>query len=97
MPVGLPEFRSILPASFDDTHGSLVPVPPNFGARRAAFDLVPDFGVYGLILYGSTENRILLQPTGWNTVAALGLVSELPFLELTLPAGWITTTEFFSL
>lgn len=97
LPAGAPGFPSLLPATFNDVHGSFVPPPPSFGARRAAFNLLPGIGLAGLVMLVADGDRLLLQPTGWETLAALGFVPSLGRLELPLPDGWITTSEFLSL
>jgi len=94
---GVPGFPSLLPATFDDVHGSPVPPPPAFGARRAAFNLVPGLGLPGLVMYAADGARVLLQPTGYETLAELGLVPSLGRVALPLPDGWITSSEFLSL
>lgn len=93
----LPSFPALFPPTFDDATGSTVPVPASFGARRTSFNLNPSFGLFGVTMIAAAEDRLLLQPTGWNVLATLGQVQPLPTGKLRLPAGWITTTEFYSL
>lgn len=97
LPSGLPGFRSLLPATFDDVNGSLIPVPIDYGARRAAFNLIPGLSLTGLVMYSAYEDRVLLQPTGYETLAEIGLVPSVGRVDLALPAGWVTTSEFLSL
>jgi len=93
----IPNFRAILPAAFEDVTGSLTPVPGNFGARRTSFNFYPEFGVLGLVMYAAVEGGVLLQPTGHEMLAGLGVLPHLGTALLPLPAGTTTTTEFLSL
>jgi hypothetical protein len=92
----IPDFRAILPPNFRDANGSLVLVPGNFGARRTTFNALPAFGFDGLVMTAAMEDEVLVQRTGTNVRAALGLALPVDTIHLPLPAGWITTTEFHS-
>ncbi len=93
----VPGFPSILPPAFNDALGSLTPVPNSFGARRTSFNVLTQYGIYGLTMVAAIDDRIYLQPTGTNTVASLGLAAPISVFTFALPAGSITTTEFLSL
>ena len=96
----IPNFPALLPPTPDDPNGSLVPVPPSFGARRTTWNLYPQMGLVGLVMSAAVDDRILVQPAGLDFLIELGLVPgaqrPAPF-EIPLPSGWITTTEFRSL
>lgn len=92
----IPDFPAILPPSFHDANGSLVPVPGNFGARRTTFNVAPAFGFDGLVMTAAMEDEVLVQRTGTNVRAALGLAIPVDTIHVPLPAGWITTSEFHS-
>ncbi len=93
----IPGFPSILPAAFQDATGSLVAIPADFGARRTSFNVVVASGLNGLTMIAAVDHRVLIQPTGVNTIAALGLTPQLPPYTFTLPLGTTTTSEFLSL
>ncbi|MBK7876064.1 MAG: hypothetical protein IPJ77_09970 [Planctomycetes bacterium] len=93
----VPDFPSILPATFDDVHSSLVVVPVRYGARRTTFNYAPTFGFSGLNMSAAMNDRILVQMTGVNFLAALGLALPMDTQSIPLPSGWITTSEFYSL
>lgn len=93
----IPNFPAILPPRFDDPNGSITPVPASFGARRTTFNLIPGLGMQGLVMSAAIDDRILVQRTGNNHLATFGLAVEAPPIEVLIPAGWITTTEFLSL
>lgn len=95
----IPNFPSVLPATFNDVQASNVPVPARFGARRTTFNLVPGTGLLGLAMTAAVGDRLYVQPTGVNVFATLGLfpgVTSVQPLEVALPAGWITSSEWIS-
>jgi hypothetical protein len=94
---GVPGFPSILPSTFGDTGVPALPPPPVLGARRVTFNLVPGLSLVGLVMYAADGDRLLLQATGYETLAELGFAPPLGRVALPLPAGWITSTEFLSL
>jgi hypothetical protein len=93
----VPNFPAILPPSFDDPNGSLTPIPASFGARRTSFNLIPNISLRGLIMQAAIDDEILVQPTGSNHLATVGIGVSADPIRYALPAGWITTTEFLSL
>lgn len=93
----IPNFPAVLPPFFDDAVSSLMPVPDALGARRTSFNAYEKFGVLGQVMFAADGDRILLQPTSYETFAQMGLVASVGRFELALPDGWVTTTEFFSL
>jgi hypothetical protein len=97
MPASVPDFPSILPATFDDTHTSIVVIPARYGARRTSFNYSPTFGFTGLTMSAAMHDRILVQRTGINLLASFGLALPVDTQHVLLPAGWITTSEFHSL
>jgi len=92
----IPDFPALLPPSFLDATGSLVPIPANFGARRTAFNLTPALDLQGLVMSAAVGDGIYVQPTGANFLALLMMLPELAPTRVPLPAGWVTTTEFHS-
>lgn len=92
----IPDFPAIFPPTFRDANGSLVAVPASFGARRTTFNAAPAFGFDGLVMTAAMEDEILVQRTGTNVRAALGLAIPIDTIHVPLPAGWITTSEFHS-
>jgi hypothetical protein len=62
-----------------------------------SFNLVPGLSLVGLVMYAADGDRLLLQATGYETLAELGFAPPLGRVALPLPAGWITSTEFLSL
>jgi hypothetical protein len=97
--VNIPNFPAVHPPLFDDAAGSLVPVPPTFGARRTTWNLYPGVGFVGLALSAAIDDRILIQPSGINFFIQVGILPgpAIDPIEVPLPAGWITSTEFLSL
>jgi hypothetical protein len=95
-PASVVNFPAVFPPAFLDATGSTEPIPGYFGARRTSFNLQPGFGVYGLTLVMALEDRVLMQPSGYNSVAALLGTPEIAPLAFALPAGWTTTTEILS-
>jgi hypothetical protein len=93
----VPNFRQILPPSFNDAVLSLEPIPGLMGARRTSFNLIPGLGLAGLTMIAAHDDRLYLQPSGWNDLAAIGQLPPVPVVSAPLPAGWRTTTEFLSL
>lgn len=93
----IPNFPAILPPSFNDATSSITPVPGNFGARRTTFNLNTGFGLYGLTMVAAYNDSLLLQPSGVNFVAALGLIAPIAPITYALPAGSVTTSEILSL
>ncbi len=94
----IPNFPAVFPATFSDVQSSWVPIPGDFGARRASFNLTPGWGLDGLVLTAAIDNVILVQPTGFNFLAQVGVhASEIAPIKLYLPSGWVTATEFISL
>ncbi len=94
--VFVPDFPALLPATFHDAGGSAVAIPPSFGARRTTFNLVPGFGLSGVVMTAAVGNRIVIQPTGFNVTSLTGLTPAAGALTLLLPTGWTTTSEFLS-
>lgn len=92
----VPDFPSILPPSFKDATGSLVSVPLRFGARRTAFNYPTNLGFTGMCMAAAIDDHIFVQPSGINFLAALGLAIPADPIAVALPAGWVTTTEFYS-
>lgn len=92
----IPAFPALLPPIFDDANGSLVPIPGAMGARRTTFDLHPGLGLIGMTMVGAMDDVVYVEPTGYDVLAALGLVPSLDPLPIALPAGWITTSEIRS-
>lgn len=94
----VPDFPSILPATFDDTNGSsLVPVPLRFGARRTTFNSSPAFGFSGMTMTAAMQDEVIVQRTGLNVLATFGLALPADTVHVALPPGWITTSELYSL
>ncbi|MCB9896734.1 MAG: hypothetical protein H6825_01895 [Planctomycetes bacterium] len=94
----IPDFRAIFQPSFLDVTGPTKPVPDDFGARKAAFNLfVQDLGVIGVTMTSAFGDEIHVQATGYNALAELGVFVPAGNLVMGLPAGWTTTTEFLSL
>lgn len=91
----VPNFPAILPPSFQYAIGASTP-PSEFGARRTTFNLF-QLDLTGLIMTAAVGDRILVQPTGNNFLATVGLSVETPPIPFALNPGWITTTEFLSL
>ena len=96
-PSGIPSFPTIPPPTFDDPNGSLMSIPPIFGARRTSFNLIPNIGINGLIMSTALGGEILLQPAGSNHLATIGFGTAEAPIRFALPTGWKTTTEFLSL
>jgi hypothetical protein len=92
----IPNFPAILPPSFLDATGSLVPIPGSFGARRTAFNIDPAFGPDGLTMSAALDDGIHVQKSGTNYRAAVGVGLPVPNLRIPLPAGHVTTTEINS-
>ncbi len=92
----IPDFPAILPPSFLDAAGSLVPVPLNFGARRTAFNYAPGFGPDGLTMSAAIDSEIIVEKTSTNYRAAVGVGVPAVNVRVQLPAGSITTTEIVS-
>jgi hypothetical protein len=92
----IPEFPAIFPPTFDDATGSLVPIPDTMGARRTTFDFHPGLGLIGLTMVAAMGDVVYVQPTGYDMLAALGLVPSLDPLPIALPTGWITSSEIRS-
>jgi hypothetical protein len=92
----IPDFPAILEPTFNDVFGSTTPIPGNFGARRTSFNFAPRDGIDGLTMIAAIDSEILVQMTGIDMQAELGLATPLDPIRLALPAGWITTTEFNS-
>lgn len=92
----IPDFRAILPPSFNDATASLIPIPGSFGARRTSFNFAPGLGVNGLTMAAAMDDELLFQMTGVNFMAALGLGTPVDTVHVALPSGWITTTEIVS-
>jgi hypothetical protein len=92
-----PNFPAILPPSFEDATGSVVPVPGIFGAHRATFNLLPSAGLAGVTLSAVNGGNLLIQSTGANILSAVGIGPPVPTRTIALPPGWLTTTEFLSL
>jgi hypothetical protein len=67
----IPNFRAILPPTFNDATASSVPIPASFGARRTTFNLKPDLGLAGLTMSAAMQDRILVQRTGGNVIASM--------------------------
>lgn len=93
----VPDFPSILPATFDDVHSSVVVVPLRYGARRTTFNSAPAFGFAGMTMSAAMNDEILVQLTGVNVLATFGLALPADTVHVPLPASWITTSEFHSL
>lgn len=93
----VPNFPAILPPTFDDPHGSLVPIPVSFGARRTSFNLLPGIGLGGLFMSAASGDSFWIQPTGNNFMATVGIGTSLDPIPLPLPSGWVTTSEILSL
>lgn len=93
----VPNFPAIFPPAFDDPNGSLTTVPLTFGARRTSFNLIPGFGLSGMVMAAAIDDEIVLQLTGYDTLAALGLFPAAPPLRFALPAGSQVTSEITSL
>ncbi|MFH0946331.1 MAG: hypothetical protein V2A76_14115 [Planctomycetota bacterium] len=96
-PSGVPNFPRILPPTFDDPNGSLISIPSLYGARRTSFNLIPNIGINGLVMSAAIRSEILLQPTGSNHLATIGIGVSAQPIRFALPTGWVTTTEFLSL
>jgi hypothetical protein len=92
----VPNFPAIVPPTFADATGSTVPIPANFGARRTAFNFTPDLGIPGLTMVAAIDDAIYVQMTGINLLATFGVGMSLDPIEVPLPAGWVTTSEFQS-
>jgi hypothetical protein len=93
----VPDFPGIHPPSFLDATAALVPVPDAFGARRPTFNHYPGFGLDGLVMVAAMDDALLVQATGLDTFAALGITLPSPTIVLPLPTDWVTTSEFTSL
>jgi hypothetical protein len=93
----VPNFRAILPASFNDATASTIPIPANFGMRRTTFNFAPYEGFSGVTMSAAIEDEVLVQLTGHNVLASFGLMPAMDPVRVALPSGWITTTEFLSL
>ncbi|HGY92424.1 MAG TPA: hypothetical protein ENK43_14745 [Planctomycetes bacterium] len=94
----IPNFPAVFPPTFSDAQSSWVPIPGDFGARRASFNLTPGWGLDGLVLVAAVDDVILVQPTGFNFLAQVGAhAAEFAPIKLYLPSGWVTSTEFVSL
>lgn len=93
----VPNFPAIFPPSFQDVTGSLTAVPATFGARRTSFNLIPGFGLTGMVMAAAVEDEVVLQLTGYDTLAALGLFAPVPALRFALPAGSRVSSEITSL
>ena len=93
----LPDFPALFPPSFDDATASTVPIPGDFGAHRGSFNLEPSLGLAGLTLVAAAGNELLVQATGANLLAAVGIGVPLPVFHVALPTGWATTSEILSL
>jgi hypothetical protein len=93
----IPNFRSVLPAKFNDAVASTVNIPNHFGARRTAFNLYPDASIFGLTMSAAMHDKVYVQPSGYNFYGILGFLPPLAPFQVPLPAGWITTSEFTSL
>lgn len=94
---GIPNFRSILPPTFNDVAGSLIAVPGNFGARRTAFNFAFAEGFPSLTMTASIDNGIYVQKTAVNLQALMGVGADQGVVRNLLPTRWITTTEILSL
>ncbi len=92
----VPNFRAIHPPAFEDATSSLVPVPGSFGARRVTFNHYPGQVLDGIVMTAAMDDALLVQTTGINLLAGLGIQVPVPTTVLPLPAGWITTSEFLS-
>ncbi len=93
----IPNFRAVFPATFDDATSSTFPIPSSFGAHRVAFNVYAQFGLAGLVMIASHDDEILVQPTGFNTLAPFSGELPIDVVRLPLPTGWITTTELLAL
>ncbi len=91
----VPNFPAILPPSFGYAAGAATP-PADFGARRTTFNLV-SLDLSGLVMAAAVGDRILVQPTGNNFLASIGLSGAVDPIPFPLLSGWITTSEFLSL
>jgi hypothetical protein len=96
LPPSAPNFRSILPPAFGDAFGG-TSIPASFGARRTSFNLLRSLGLMGVTMVAASEDEVLVQLTGVNVLASLGLDVPVPMIRVALPAGSVTTTEFLSL
>jgi len=94
--INIPNFRAIFQPVFNDTVSPTTPIPPSFGARRTSFNFYQGAGIFGVFMCAAVDDEMLLQPTGLNVYAALGLVPPLPSFRIPLPSDWITTTEILS-
>ena len=72
-------------------------MPNSFGARRTSFNLVPGAGLLGMVMAAAVEDEIVLQLTGYDTLAAMGLFTPAAAMRFPLPAGATVTTEITSL
>jgi hypothetical protein len=95
----IPNFPSVHPPVFADATASTVPLPGNFGARRASWNLYPNLDLMGLMLTAAMNDKILYQVSGWNFLVAVGVMAgpSVNPVEVPLPAGWVTTSEILSL
>ncbi|MBK6941744.1 MAG: hypothetical protein IPH13_16330 [Planctomycetes bacterium] len=93
----VPNFPAIFPPAFLDATGSLTAVPATFGARRTSFNLIPGFGLSGMVMAAAVDDEVVLQLTGYDTLAALGLFAPAPALRFALPAGGRVSSEITSL
>lgn len=92
----VPNFPALFPPAFLDATGSTVAIPDDFGARRTAFNFTPDLGIPGLTMVAAIEDTIYVQMTGINLLASFGIGMPVDPIEVVLPPGWVTTTEFLS-